>query len=113
MANQWRKVNSILGIVENRKGQILLANKEKSDTRETKSRKLNSTSTRTKAEKLARELGETDNIPYFETIFTKFADNTIENILSKVKQVPDSKIKVSRGALFTFLLKKYAKEKRK
>ena len=44
-------------------------------------------------------------------IVQKYPEDIIQKALTQVKHIPDEKIKKSRGALFTYMLKKYANEK--
>ena len=61
-----------------------------------------------KAQKLAEELADSDNVAAYEAIYRNYTEDMIQKALTTVKGVPDDKIKKSRGALFTYLIKQYA-----
>ena len=62
------------------------------------------------AQKLARELGESDNASFYERICSTYSAGDIERTLSKVIKIPSSQIKKSRAALFNYLIKSYEKK---
>ncbi len=61
--------------------------------------------------KLANEIAETlkdrDALPLFLTYTRKYQENHLRHILAKVMSIPESSIRKSRGALFTFLINQH------
>ena len=107
--NQWRKAKFIF----DNSNSLSFMNekpKENSHTREAKKSPQN-TLFHNRAVQIAEELEDEDNIPAFEKIVQKYPENLITKALTQVKSLPDEKVR-SRGALFTYLLKKYAQEKK-
>lgn len=51
--------------------------------------------------------------PYYEQLCAKYPEELILRTFKKVQALPDDKIKKSRGALFTYLLKQYASHQKK
>lgn len=62
------------------------------------------------AHEIAAALEEPDNQPYFEELCRRYPAHIIQRSLEEARAVPAEKIKKSRGALFAFLVKKYARE---
>ncbi|MCL4704889.1 hypothetical protein KJ068_06995 [bacterium] len=62
------------------------------------------------AHEIASALEEPDNQPYFEELCRRYSDHIIQKSLEEARAVPTEKIKKSRGALFAYLVKKYARE---
>lgn len=62
------------------------------------------------ANEVASQLDDTDNAAAYIHLFNKYPRDIIDKALKAVKSLPDEKIKKSRGALFTFLVKKYAQK---
>ena len=60
---------------------------------------------------VAKELGDIKNLALYLSYCKKYPENLINKTLIKVNEIPISKIKKSRGALFNYLIQKYAKEK--
>ncbi len=58
--------------------------------------------------KLANEIAETlkdrDALPLYLQYARKYQEDFLRKILARVMSIPDSKIRRSRGALFTFLV---------
>lgn len=58
--------------------------------------------------KLANELADTlqdwDALPYYLQCARKYQESFLRKILAKVMSIPESKIKKTRGALFTYLV---------
>jgi len=59
-----------------------------------------------KAHEFATLLNDLKSLAYFEWAFNKYPEKYLEEILVRVMQIPDEKIKVSRGALFNKLVAK-------
>ena len=107
--NQWRKVKFVFDN-SNSPSATSEQSQENSHTREVKKSPQN-TLFHNRAVQIAEELGDENNIPAFEKIVQKYPENLIIKALTQVKSLPDEKVR-SRGALFTYLLKKYAQEKK-
>lgn len=63
------------------------------------------------AYEIASALEEPTNQPYFEEMCRRYPDHIIQRSLVEAQAFPAEKIKKSRGALFAYLVKKYAHEK--
>ena len=61
--------------------------------------------------KIAKELGDIKNLALYLSYCKKYPENLIIRAFQKVNEIPISKIKKSRGALFNYLIQKYAREK--
>jgi len=64
------------------------------------------------AQRIAKEFEDEGNLGYYEDLCERYPEHLINRAFSEVQRVPQSKIKKSRGALFTYLLKKYADKKK-
>jgi hypothetical protein len=64
---------------------------------------------------LARYMPDLLNEPTYQATFENlcrtYSHDLIQQALTKVREVPSEDIKKSRGALFVYLVKKYAQEK--
>ena len=69
--------------------------------------------TLTKEELLAKDLAEglddKPNFAFYLSAARKYPEDFLRKICSQVKEIPSSKIKKSKGALFNYLVQKYAK----
>ena len=69
---------------------------------------------RTREELLALDLAEGLNdqksLPLYLSYAKKYPEDLLRRILGTVKEIPDEKIRKSRGALFSFIVKKYAQK---
>lgn len=69
---------------------------------------------KTREELLAKDLAITLNdlqaLPLYLSYSKKYPESLLRKILGEVKEIPQDKIKKSRGALFNHLIKKYAEE---
>ncbi len=63
------------------------------------------------AQRIAKEFEDEGNLGYYEDLCERYPEHLINRAFSEVKKVPQVKIKKSRGALFTYLVKKYANKK--
>ncbi len=67
----------------------------------------------TKEEILARDLAEglndKENLNFYLWASRKYPEGLLRKIYSQVKQVPERKIRKSKGALFNYLIQKYEK----
>ena len=61
------------------------------------------------AEELAGELGEEESVELFRSYAERYSEEFLRRVLAEVLAVPPEKIKKSRGALFTYLIKKHAR----
>ncbi len=60
------------------------------------------------AQKIATILNDQAALPLYETFVKQHPIEILEDLLNKVMSIPDYKIKRTRGALFTYLVKQYA-----
>jgi hypothetical protein len=62
-------------------------------------------------EVLARELSlgleDMINLKYYQSITKKYPERILRDIYNHVRQIPQSQIKKSKGALFNYLLQKH------
>jgi DNA-binding transcriptional ArsR family regulator len=70
--------------------------------------------TKSEENSLASEIAETfedkENIGYYQWICENYPENSVKRAFLEVKKMPNNKIKKSRGALFTYLVKKYSQK---
>lgn len=59
---------------------------------------------------VAAALQDTENLPYYLSVSRKCPEDIIRKILGEVKEVPEERIKKSRGALFNHLIQTYAQK---
>lgn len=64
------------------------------------------------AQQIAQEFEDEGNLGYYEDLCERHPEYLINRAFSEVRKVPQSKIKKSRGALFTYLVKKYDNKKK-
>lgn len=60
------------------------------------------------ASELAEKLGDPKGIAVYRTIAKEYEESYIRSILSQVLDVPLDRIRTTRGALFTWLIKHHA-----
>ena len=60
---------------------------------------------------LANTLNDLPNILLYISYSRKYPHGLLRKVLGEVMEIPSSKIKKSRGALFNHLVQKYAKQK--
>jgi DNA-binding Lrp family transcriptional regulator len=58
---------------------------------------------------IARELNDLKSLPVYLSYARKHPESLLRKLLGEVKEIPQSKIKKGRAALFNYLIKKYAK----
>ena len=63
------------------------------------------------ARELAFSLNDPECLSLYESYTQTYPESLLRKILGEVLEVPAERIKKSRGALFTYLLKKYAHPK--
>ncbi|MBI1912114.1 MAG: hypothetical protein HYS21_08940 [Deltaproteobacteria bacterium] len=70
---------------------------------------------RTQKELLAMDLAEAlndhKNLPLYVSYCKRYPEQLLRRVLGEVKELPREKIKKSRGALFNYLVQKYANKK--
>jgi hypothetical protein len=59
------------------------------------------------ANEIADTLGDRDALPLFLQYTKKYKEEFLRKKLQKVMSIPESKIRKSRGALFTFLINQH------
>jgi len=64
------------------------------------------------AQRIAKEFEDEGNLPYYQDLCERYPEHLINRAFSEVRKVPELKIKKSRGALFTYLVKKYDSKKK-
>ena len=60
------------------------------------------------AKNLAEGLNDMKNIRYYYSLTYEYSERYLKEIYQKVMETPEHKIKKSRGALFAYLVKRYA-----
>ena len=63
------------------------------------------------AQEIVQSFQDKDNLSFYEQVCSQYSEDLIRRILQKVQEIPDEKIKKSRGALFTYLIKQYDPKK--
>ncbi len=58
---------------------------------------------------LAEGLNDKPNFAFYLSVSRKYPEDFLRKICSQVKEIPASKIKKSKGALFNYLVQKYEK----
>ncbi|HEX5001774.1 MAG TPA: hypothetical protein VFW78_04705 [Bacteroidia bacterium] len=59
------------------------------------------------AHEIADALNDQNSLQLFQSFTERYPEEFLREILAKVQEVPDEKIKKTRGALFTFLIKQH------
>ena len=59
------------------------------------------------AQELAERLGDPQGLPLYLTVARRYTEFSIRQILGRVLEVPDERIRTSRGALFNWLIHRY------
>jgi len=60
---------------------------------------------------LARGLNDIKSLPFYLSLAGQFPESLLSKLLGEVKEIPKSKIKKNRAALFTHLIKQYASKR--
>ncbi|MDA2938740.1 hypothetical protein MYX75_10825 [Acidobacteria bacterium AH-259-A15] len=60
--------------------------------------------------KIARGLGEEAYLPIFRALVKRYPEEIIRRAYEEALQIPAEKIRKSRGAIFNYLVKKYARQ---
>ncbi len=61
------------------------------------------------AKELAIGLADTKNLKYYQSVVKKYPEHLLLNIFDKVRNIPESKIRKTKGALFNYLVQKHGK----
>jgi hypothetical protein len=59
------------------------------------------------AQDVAEALNDRENLALYLSCVKKYPEALIRRVLGQVQDIPDAKIKKSRGALFNYLIQKY------
>ena len=59
---------------------------------------------------LAKALKDRNGFPLYLSYSKRYPESLLRRVLGEVEEIPDRKIKKSRGALFNYLIQKYVKE---
>ena len=59
------------------------------------------------AQELAERLGDPQGLPLYLTVARRYTESSIRQILGRVMEVPDERIRTSRGALFNWLIHRH------
>ena len=100
---KWRKVAPLY----DKKPEIQSARKP---VKKTRKEKVLVSEFESAAKEAAQQLGDVENYRAYINLFEKYSKDIIEKALTRVKSLPDEKIKKSRGALFTYLVKQYGQQ---
>ncbi len=65
------------------------------------------------AKDLAKALKDRKGFPLYLSYSKRYPESLLRKVLGEVKEIPDTRIRKSRGALFNHLIQKYAKESSK
>jgi hypothetical protein len=61
------------------------------------------------AQELAERLGDPQGLPLYLKVAKRYSESSIRQILVRVLEVPDERIRTSRGALFNWLIQRHGK----
>jgi hypothetical protein len=61
------------------------------------------------AQELAARLGDPEGLPLYLKVAHRYTESSIRQILGRVLDVPDERIRTSRGALFNWLIHRHGK----
>ncbi|MFH1287981.1 MAG: hypothetical protein ABII25_04715 [bacterium] len=59
---------------------------------------------------LAESLKDFDHLHIYLDLCKQYTQNSLLKILGEVKEIPEAKIRKSKGALFTYLVRRYGKK---
>ena len=59
------------------------------------------------AQDVAAALNDRENLALYLSFAKKYPEALIRRVLGQVRDIPDAKIKKSRGALFNYLIQRY------
>jgi len=61
------------------------------------------------AQELAERLHDPEGLPLYLKVATRYTEASIRQILRRALEVPDKRIRTSRGALFNWLIHRHGK----
>jgi len=61
------------------------------------------------AQELAERLADPHGLPLYLKVARRYTESSIRHILGRVLEVPDERIRTSRGALFNWLIHRHGK----
>ena len=64
------------------------------------------------AQELAERLHDPEGLPLYLKVATQYTESSIRQILRRVMEVPDERIRTSRGALFNWLIHRHGKQQK-
>jgi hypothetical protein len=64
------------------------------------------------AREIAQGLGEEEYLPVYQRLVRRYPEGLVRRAYEKTLEVPAEKIRKSKGAIFNYLLKQYARKKR-
>ena len=59
------------------------------------------------AQELTERLGDPQGLPLYLKVARRYTESSIRQILGRVMEVPDERIRTSRGALFNWLIHRH------
>ena len=59
------------------------------------------------AQELTERLGDPQGLPLYLKVARRYTESSIRQILGRVMEVPDERIRTSRGALFNWLIQRH------
>ena len=62
------------------------------------------------AKELSIGLGDMVNLKYYQSVTKRYPERLLRDIFNRVRVIPQSQIKKSKGALFNYLLQKHGKD---
>jgi hypothetical protein len=62
------------------------------------------------AQAIARGLGEEESLPIFRALIRRYPEEIIRRAYEETLEIPPERVRKSKGAIFNFLLKKYARQ---
>lgn len=69
---------------------------------------------KSKQEELALEsakgVGEEESLPIFRSFAERYPEGLLRRVYEQALKIPEEKIRKSKGAIFNYLLKKYARQ---
>lgn len=63
------------------------------------------------AMEMAEILNDREALPLYITFTRQYPESLLREVLEKVRNIPDHKIRKTRGALFNFLVQQYARSR--
>ena len=63
------------------------------------------------AQELAERLSDPQGLPLYLKVARRYTESSIRQILGRVMEVPDERIRTSRGALFNWLIHRHGTQR--